>query len=192
VAFKIPKNSHDREKNGYNIYMQKRRIISQKALPKTALEYVLEGLIPYTDANLKLSFKPSAFFYDLESISKNKKYKAKKTIQNAYYKAIKNGLIELGDNRLPTLTNAGKAKIKPFKPSLLDKNTVLMVIFDIPEDQRPKRDRLRAILKMLDFKLIQKSTWVAKTDCREYLAMEVRHNQLEDYVQIYEAKKLKI
>ena len=105
---------------------------------------------------------------------------------------LKKGLIELGDNRLPTLTNAGKAKIKPFKPSLLDKNTVLMVIFDIPEDQRPKRDRLRAILKMLDFKLIQKSTWVAKTDCREYLAMEVRHNQLEDYVQIYEAKKLKI
>jgi len=49
-----------------------KRSRSTKVLPNTALAYVLESLIPYSDANIKLAFKPHLFFNDLENIARQK------------------------------------------------------------------------------------------------------------------------
>mgnify|MGYP003590405276 CR=1 FL=1 len=165
-----------------------KRTKSDKHLPHSTLKYVLEGLVPYTDANLKLSFKPGLFFADLENISKQKN--SISSFKQAYYRAINKGLIVIVDG-IPELTAKGRKKITTFKPSKLDKNTYLMITFDIPESERYKRDRLRTILQTLDFKQTQKSIWVTKLDYYEILKLEIEYSQLESFVKIYEAKEIK-
>lgn len=155
----------------------------------TALIYILKGLlVPYSDANIKLSFKPNLFFNDLERISNNKK----QTIRNAYYKAIKHGLIEIGSDEVPRLTDKGRRKIKPYKPKYLGKAAKLIVIFDIPETEGYKRRHLRLLLRELSFEQIQKSVWGSSYDHRKYLKAEILEYGLDSYVEVYESRKINI
>lgn len=153
--------------------------------PKTTTEYILWSLIPYTEPNLKLTFKPSAFFYDLEKISR----KNHQTIKNAYYKAQRDGLIVFDDDGMPRLTDKAKRKAKLFKPEKL-KDAVLVVMFDVPEEEKNKRQRLRLLLKELSFKQIQKSVWTCEYDYREYVRSEIKDQELQDYVLFYEARQI--
>ncbi|MCE7936474.1 hypothetical protein DYH10_01610 [Candidatus Saccharibacteria bacterium CPR2] len=161
---------------------------NNKPRSKSALTYVLSALIPYTEANLKLAFVPSKFFYDLEKISKRKS----KTIKNSYYQAIKRGLVELDREGIPRLTNKGLQKAKIYKPKLLKENVCLMVTFDIPESERWKRRRFRAVLREFRFSQAQKSVWISKYDFRTLLLSEIKELGLEDYIDVYEAHKLDI
>lgn len=149
--------------------------------------YVLSSLVPYTEASLKLSFKPNTFFNDLEKISRIKKDK----LRSGYYRAIKQGLLELDDQSIPRLTHKGHKKLRPFKPKKL-KNGQLMIVFDIPEVERWKRRRLRLVLKELSFKQIQKSVWMSDKDCKEYVQAEINEYQLQDYVELFEAQHIKL
>lgn len=157
-------------------------------LPDSALIYILEGLIPYTAANLKLAFKPNLFFNDLEKISRKKR----QTLRNAYYKAQKQGLIGLDHEAIPRLTAKGRKRITPYVPKHHSKGACLMVAFDIPEAERWKRRRLRLLLKELSFTQVQKSLWVSSYDHRDYLAAEIKQYGLEKFVAIYEATRLRI
>jgi FPC/CPF motif-containing protein YcgG len=157
-----------------------------KQLPKSSLEYVLRGLIPYTDANLKLTFRPYLFFRDLDKIA----YAKKRSLQNAYYKALRDGLIEMDDENVPRLTKKGWRKVRPYSPKELGKNARLMVIFDIPEQEAWKRKHLWRLLRELKFQQIQKSVWASPYDHRELLAAEVKQYGLEEYVQVYEALRV--
>lgn len=163
----------------YNFYMQR---LYNKELPNSCLRYILEGLIPYTKANMKLTFRPHQFFNDLEKISKRKE----RSLRNAFYKATKQGFIEAGDDGIPRLTKKGRAAIKPYRPKIL-KNAKLMVIFDIPEIASWKRRHIRLLLKELSFQQIQKSVWESEYDHREYLTAEIRNLKLENCIKVYEA-----
>lgn len=153
----------------------------------SATHYILAGLIPYTEANIKLSFKPSAFFSDLEKLDKVNT--SRKVLQNAYYRAIKRGQIIFDDQGIPRLTPLGIRKIKLFKPKKL-KSSKLMIIFDIPEAEKYKRNHLRTLLKELSFKQVQKSVWMSEYDTREYLHMEIKQYGLQPFVQIFEARSI--
>lgn len=155
----------------------------------SATQYVLSGLIPYTEANLKLTFKPSVFFNDLEKLDQIKA--GKKTLKSAYYRAIKQGLVEIDEQKIPRLTKKGLKKVKPYKPERL-KGSRLMVIFDIPEERRYKRNRLRTLLRELSFNQVQKSVWTSDYDHRQYLRAEIADMQLQEYVKVYEASQIEI
>jgi phenylacetic acid degradation operon negative regulatory protein len=148
--------------------------------------YVLKGFIPYTEANLKLSYKPASFFNELERISK----KNKGTLRSAYYRLIDKGYIELDECGIPRLTIKGQSHIKLYSPKVLGKGSLLFIIFDIPEEERSKRDRLRKILLELEFEMIQQSVWATKYDYREYISSEIAENDLQNYVQVFEAARL--
>lgn len=156
---------------------------------RSTTHYILAGLIPYTEANVKLSFKPSAFFNDLEKLDQIKSQK--KAIAGSYYRAIKLKLIELDDEGMPRLTEKGLRKIKPYKPKKL-KNAVLMVIFDIPENQRSKRNHLRKLLETLSFSRIQHSVWISENDHRQCIKNEIDKYKLHNYVKVFESRLLKI
>ncbi|MBW3568955.1 hypothetical protein KY385_02385 [Candidatus Parcubacteria bacterium] len=156
---------------------------------RSSTRYILSGLIPYTEANVKLSFKPSAFFNDLEKL--DRVYSNKKALQNAYYRSIKKGLVELSDDGIPRLTDKGRRRIREYEPKKI-KNGKLMVVFDIPEAQRLNRNRLRTLLKELDFKQVQKSVWISNNDSREYLKLEIKQNKLENFVEVFEARSINI
>lgn len=161
---------------------------------KSPTHYILAGLMPFTEANIKLSFKPNLFFNDLERLDRIKEYKdsykpTKSSVRSAYYRVVKKGLVEIDDDGIPKLTNDGLKTLKKFSSKRLN-NSLLMVIFDIPEFDRKKRDRLRTILKELEFKQAQKSVWISSFDSREYLWLELKDQNLEKYVQIFESRKL--
>lgn len=154
-----------------------------KKLPESTLQYLLLALVPYSRPNLKLVFKPSLFFQDLDKIEKIKMANAK----NAYYRAIRIGLIEIDESGIPRLTSKGRLKVQPFIAEKLSKNANLMIIFDIPEEESWKRRYLRLLLKELRFRQVQKSVWLSEYDHRELLVAEVEQNCLQDYVKMYEA-----
>lgn len=166
-----------------------KRTLSNRQLPDSALKYLLEALIPYTNANLKLAFKPNLFFNDLENITKQKKLTSG-TYKNAYYKAIKDGYIAIRNDHQPRVTKRGIELLQPYKTKILPNEACLMVIFDIPESQRSKRTYLRIILREFKFIQIQKSVWVSKYDSKKYLADELKINGLSDYVLLYEAAQI--
>lgn len=155
-------------------------------LPKSALEYVLKGLIPYTEANIKLTFKPALFFNDLAKISRAKR----PAIKNAYYRAQRQGLVAFDDTGIPRLTLEGQRRAQPFVAAQLGNEAQLMVMFDIPEDVAWKRRRLRSLLHELGFEQVQKSIWRSQYDYREILAAEIKQYDLQAYVLVYEGVQL--
>lgn len=157
-----------------------------KHLPSSALEYVLWSLVPYSEPNLKLVFRPNLFFNDLGTISRRKQ----RTLQNAYYKAVRNGLIDLTDKNQPQLTHTGRIKVQKFKATKLGNNAHLMVIFDIPEAQRKKRQAFRRLLQVLEFEQIQKSVWLSRYDHQVTISEEILNLEIKDYVKAYESLEI--
>lgn len=154
-------------------------------LPNSTLEYILWSLVPYSEPNLKLAFKPNLFFNDLEKISQRKK----QSIRNAYYKAINRNLVIIDEYKIPRLTQQGYSKLRRYQPKKL-RSAELMVVFDIPENERNKRQRLRAVLREFKFIQVQKSVWISQYDCEQYLRLELEQTKLQDYVIVYETVQL--
>ena len=127
--------------------------------PDSTTGYVLRGLIPYTDANLKLSYKPNAFFNELEKISRAKtgRHITSSTIRTTYYRAKKQNYIVIDNSGSPRLTSLGQRRLTPFLPKKL-KGAKLLVTFDIPENQRHKRSQLRLVLIALKFHQLQQNS----------------------------------
>lgn len=156
---------------------------------RSSTHYLLSALMPYTEANLKLSFVPKMFFADLARLDRIKEH----TLRTAYYRSIKKGLIELDTSSglpgLPRLTAKGKRKIAPYTSKKL-KGAHLMVVFDIAESSRWKRQQLRTTLREFDFHQIQKSVWISSSDCRGYVKAEIKELDLANSVRIYECREL--
>lgn len=155
---------------------------------RSTAHYVLSSLIPYTEANLKLAFKPNQFFNDLEKIGQ---YKAKRaTLVSSYYRLIESGLVEIDNSGTPHLTSAGESKLRRYEPTKLTGTAYILVIFDIPENERRARQALRATLRALYFEPVQQSVWQSKYNVLEYLVAEIKQKHLTDYVQVYESARI--
>lgn len=155
---------------------------------RSTTHYVISSLIPYTESNLKLSFRPNAFFNDLEKLSDHKH--SKEAVRMSYYRALKRGLIEVGDDSRPRLTDVGVKQLKRYEPQKLCGEASVLVIFDIPERERELRRQLRTLLRELKFEQIQQSVWRSEYDVMEYLVPEIRDNGLDRYVQVHEAARI--
>ncbi|MCD6471000.1 hypothetical protein J7K86_00495 [bacterium] len=82
-----------------------------------------------------------------------------------------------------------KTKIKKKKEL---KDEYLVLIFDIPEKNKKQRDILRARLKLLGFKKLQKSVWVSPIDCLKEIGLLVKLYRIEKYVRFIIARNVKI
>lgn len=152
--------------------------------PSSSTLYLLKALIPYTDQNIKLSYKPSLFFNELERLHGKKKI----IFRNAFSRAIKRGLV-YDDCGIPRLTEAGVRLLAPYVSKKLP-GAQLMVVFDIPETHKWQRGVFRSVLKEFRFHLVQKSVWVSDLDCREYITAEIKNLKAEDKIKIYEVRQL--
>jgi DNA-binding transcriptional regulator PaaX len=156
---------------------------------KSSIHYILKSLIPYSDPNLKLAFHPNQFFNDLEKLDAISA--KRKSLRTSYYRAIARGLVKIDKEGIPRLTVKGQRKVKVYKPKKL-KGSSLMVIFDIPEAERYKRQRFRTLLRELSFKQIQRSVWESRFDHRQYLRAEIAEMKLQEYVKVYETAQIEI
>lgn len=144
---------------------------------------MLKALVPYTNANLLLAFKPNLFFDELERISGY----SRATLRTSYYRAKRTKLVS-GDT-VPRLTHQGMLRLQPFIAEYLPSGAKLMVIFDIPEIAKVKRARLRTLLKNLRFVQVQQSVWMTEYDHREVIRQAITELELDEQVQVYEAMR---
>jgi len=68
-------------------------------------------------------------------------------------------------------------------------NKFVIVVFDVPEKERRKRDWLRSVLKRLELKMVQKSVWIGKVKIPKELLDDLFNLKLLDYVEIFEVSK---
>lgn len=66
---------------------------------------------------------------------------------------------------------------------------IRVVSFDIPEKERWKRDRLRAILVSCKYEMLQRSLWTGRRPLPEFVFREIKNLKLRHYVHIFEINK---
>lgn len=154
--------------------------------PDSATIHILLGLIPYTEENILLAFKPNVFFNELE---KSSGYSFT-TLKNTYRRARKN-LIAI-DGEKVSLSLKARQTIYPYIAQKLPDQGKLMVIFDIPERLSRRRCKFRYLLRTLKYEQIQKSVWMSSNDSREIIIDSIKELRLGKYVQIYESARLDI
>lgn len=162
-----------------------RRSYHSQTKQRSALIFVVKGLIPYSRENMLLAFKPNVFFNELEKISEYKRW----TLEKAYYEARRQKLIK-SDANVIHLTEAGQKIIKPYIAQRLTKGVRLMVIFDIPEDIAVIRAKFRRILKQWNFMQVQKSVWITSYDHKNSIKEVVAELDLDNFVKLYECSPL--
>jgi len=151
---------------------------------KSIIKDVLLSLLPFAEDSIFRSR------YSFTFISKKTGYSESQVLRA--YKSIKRRKLAYiePDGRL-RLSLAGRQMVQPFVAEKLSNDAKLMVIFDIPEDFAGRRQRLRNLLKQLDFKQIQLSVWTTDKDHRKIVAESIIEYELQDWVQMYEAAKIK-
>lgn len=159
--------------------------MANKIRKTSATTYLLMALLPYTEPNMKLAFKPNQFFNDLDKLTDH----SKSHLQTAFNRAVKKGWIKL-DNDEVKLSLEARQSVEPFVARKLS-GAKLMVIFDIPEDYAALRQKFRLILKQLEFVQIQQSVWMTDRDYRKIIIETINKLDLGDYVELYEAIKIK-
>jgi virulence-associated protein VapD len=93
------------------------------------------------------------------------------------------------------LTKKGKARLNalrkkakhafPMPAYALEKDSVIkIVVFDIPERERKKRDWLRVALHQLGFRMLQRSVWIGRTKIPEDFLSDLRRLKLFQYIEI--------
>ena len=147
-----------------------------------ALRYVLEAIVPLTEANLKFTFQPSAFFRELD----RKGRITAETARTTYYRAKNQGLIIVRGSEV-ALSRTAIRMLGIIPVETLNPGEYVLVSFDVPEEYAFKRRQLRSLLKELKFVQQQKSVWVSRLDYGDMIWELVRDLGLHEYVRIYRA-----
>jgi DNA-binding transcriptional regulator PaaX len=159
--------------------------MANKIRKTSATTYLLLALLPYTEPNMKLAFKPNQFFDDLDKLTDH----SKSSLQIAFKRAINKGWVQLDDKEIK-LSLEARQSIEPFVARKLS-GAKLMVIFDIPENLASLRQKFRLVLKQLGFIQIQQSVWMTDRDYHKILVETINKFDLNDYIEIYEAVRIK-
>lgn len=96
-------------------------------------------------------------------------------------------LTSKGKEKLYLLKNKEKLPNASYKKE--DNNKFTIVIFDVPEEKRRKRDWLRFALNNLGFSMIQKSVWMGKVKIPKIFVDDLLKLKIVDCVEIFEISK---
>jgi len=112
-------------------------------------------------------------------------------------KLKKQGLIYKSKNNKWAITKKGRTKLallqkqaiyqKKYEIQL--KKELVIVIFDIPEKDRRKRNWIRKTLQELDFKILQRSVWLGRGGLPDEFIKDLRKLELKPHVHIFSIKK---
>lgn len=137
----------------------------------------------------------------IKRVGKNEEKKIKQRFYTMLYKLEKDGLISKnGNNKSISITNKGNEKLtildkrkRYFLPNMsypIEKNNMpVIILFDIPETERKKRNWIRIALKNLGFKMMQKSAWIGNIKIPKEFLNDLHTLKLVDYVDVLEIGK---
>lgn len=100
--------------------------------------------------------------------------------QGCFIKITSKGKEILEDLRLKKASALPSAEYKAENDNLLK-----IIIFDIPEKERRKRDWLRSALKNLEFNMLQKSVWAGKIKLPQEFLADLNKLNILPYVEIF-------
>lgn len=104
--------------------------------------------------------------------------RAKERVSNSRKRLVQNGLLEYSERGLLKLTPKGEAKLRQLelhdfklkKPNRWDKKWRLL-IFDIREERKPTREKVRRTLVCIGFLHLQDSAWIYPYDCEDLITL---------------------
>lgn len=123
--------------------------------------------------------------------------KEKEKLSKLIYKLKKQGLVYETKQAKIALTQRGRGKLLRLKTKLATKeilnekadkkeiNELMLVIYDIPEFEKAKRNKLRNLLNQYNFTLLQKSVWLKKGKVSEKFINLLKDLDVLDYVHIF-------
>lgn len=102
----------------------------------------------------------------------------KEYVDNSRKRLVKNNLLEYTANGFLKLTPKGEAKLRQLelhdykfkKPKRWDKKWRVL-IFDIREERKALRDKIRRTLATIGFERLQDSVWVYPYDCEDLITL---------------------
>ncbi|MDP3991333.1 MAG: hypothetical protein U1C56_01140 [Candidatus Curtissbacteria bacterium] len=128
---------------------------------------------------------------DLERIKRKQQ-----SFYSTLYRLQRQGFIKKTKDRNLTATILGKEKYKKILKRLPSRShkpqrddSLKVVIFDIPEKEKYKRDWLRDQLQDLGFKMLQKSVWIGRRKLPGEFMEDIRDLKLLPYVEIFSVIK---
>ncbi|MEW6407586.1 MAG: hypothetical protein AB1465_02760 [Patescibacteria group bacterium] len=116
------------------------------------------------------------------------------------YNLQKRGLIKKTKGKYWKITKEGKEKFRvlkrrkkltiPVKKYKIKKGAdVIIIIFDIPEREKKKRDWLRRVLYSLDFSMLQRSVLIGKTVLPQEFIKDLKDLEISQYIKIIVIKE---
>ena len=131
--------------------------------------------------------------------TKSNSARIKQKQQNFYsiiYQLQREGFIKKTKDRRPIITVLGREKYKKILNRLPKRYHkpqpdagLKVIIFDVPEKEKYKREWLRSQLQDMGFKMIQKSVWMGKKKFPEEFMEDIRDLRLLPYVEIFSIAK---
>ncbi len=132
----------------------------------------------------------------------SKSYPESQKFYSLLYHLKKQGLIENkkdGRGSVWHIRHAGTKKLTDIKKRKIfsissinyreESDTLKIITFDIPAKEGKKRFWLRAVLKKLGFKMLQKSVWLGKKKIPESFLGDLRERGMIDYVHVLAVNK---
>ena len=154
---------------------------------RTVLKTVLKAFIPHSRENTMLAFKPGQFFNHLDYIEKVSGAN-RATISSTISRAKRAGLLKTDDRGNLQTTWRGKLKV-PSLPNRKIRNH-MVIIFDIPEHSRNKRDLFRRYLQSTGAEQVQKSVWKTQYDIYNDVLSAIKDLEIVDYVSLFMADEI--
>jgi len=145
------------------------------------------------------------FNWQPADLDRAEKYKQKSLVKLSkllsYMK--KKGLVDNSGDRNKSvwlITQVGRERLEfiksrdfitnPFESlDKLKKGELKVIVFDIPELERKKRDWLRISLMNLGFEMLQKSVWVGNTDLPEEFILSLNNLEILSYLHMFIIKE---
>ncbi|MBI4837030.1 MAG: hypothetical protein HY813_01325 [Candidatus Portnoybacteria bacterium] len=81
------------------------------------------------------------------------------------------------------------SRYKRYSTENLPEAEIVLVVFDVPEEKRAKRDWLRFQLAEFSFKALQKSVWWGETGLPKEFIKDLKKYEIFPYVHIFSVKK---
>jgi len=132
-----------------------------------------------------------SWIFDLAVIPLETKYKGFRLAKRGELRKILARLIyqkeieKCNPNRY-RLTQLGMIKALPeIKKELVHDGKTRILVFDVPESERKRRDHFRRHLKLLGFKKHQQSVWISYEDCEAWIEQLVDYHKVGNYVSLY-------
>ena len=161
-------------------------------LTKLVLKTVGEMGIATLDSFFPKKYPQARVWRQLLGLDSNYQFK-RQTFSVILTRLQKQGLVERKNNKWG-ITNFGKKFIKNMKTAdvfdLPQKDGILrLVIFDVPERERRRRDWLRLELIACDFKLLQKSVWMGERPLPQEFLENLEEMNLLPHIHIFTVYK---